>query len=213
MYRKPCWTNKRSQNSFVSSITKIDCINNQQTTNNKQQTTMDAISNKITAEFDVYYDTYEYQFGDGFYPHLQRKNQMDGRIKVGFGIVNNEWIQTTGPYIDGLDGNSGAEFLEYMNSNFYKPLVAKELQTTTKLCISSMKQNGMTKKVLATPINELSKSEFVYRVLDEMMSCAWEPQAEYIVSLIGNATDMPKTIQGKLSTNQLHTKKTNSYST
>lgn len=170
------------------------------------------IANKIAAEFDVYYDKYEYQFGYGFYPHLQREYQTDGRIKVGFDMLNNVWRQTTGPYIDGLDGNSGAEFLEYMNNNFYKPLVSKELQITTKLCISSMQKNGMTKKVLATPINELSKSEFVYRVLDEMMCCAWEPQAEYIVSLIGNTVDMPKTVQGKLSTNQLHPKKTHSYS-
>ena len=165
------------------------------------------IANKVTAEFDVYYDTHQFHFGDGFFPHLRWESHMDRCIKVGFDMLNNVWRQTTGPYIDGLDGNSGSEFLEFMNNKFYKPLVTKELQTTTKLCISSMKRNGMTKKVLVTPINELSKSEFVYRVLDEMMCCAWKPQAEYIISLIGNAADMPKTIQGKLFTKQLHPKR------
>ena len=75
-----------------------------------------------------------------------------------------------------------------------------------------MKKGGMTDKVLSTPLNELSKHEFVYRVLDEMMSCAWEPQAEYIVSLVGcgNNKSAPNTILNK-GTEQLYPKKKSPY--
>jgi hypothetical protein len=143
------------------------------------------ITNEITAEIELHYDEYEYMHGDGFYPYLKRENEIDACTKVGFILEDNRWIQTTGPYIYGLDGNYGEDILEHLNHNFYRPLASKELQTTTKLCVSSMKKNGMTDKVLSKSLNELSQSEFAYRVLDEMMSCAWEPQAEYIVSLIG----------------------------
>ena len=152
------------------------------------------MNTNITAEIEVYYDEYEYMHGDGFYPFLKRENASDACTRVGFEVKNNRWLQTTGPYIYGLDGTYGADFLEFLNSTIYKPLVSKELQTTTKLCISAMKKKGMTDKVLSTPLNELSKSEFAYRVIDEMMSCAWEPQAEYIISLIGNGRNAPAPI-------------------
>jgi len=60
---------------------------------------------------------------------------------------------------------------------------------------------------------ELSNHEFVYRVLDEMMSCAWEPQAEFIVSLIGcgnNKSSFPSIIMNK-GHEQLYPKKRSSY--
>jgi DNA-binding HxlR family transcriptional regulator len=44
----------------------------------------------------------------------------------------------------------------------------------------------MTDKVLSTPLNELSKEEFVFRVVDEMVNCEWKEQAEYIMSLVGH---------------------------
>jgi hypothetical protein len=143
------------------------------------------MSTDITAEIELHYDEYEYMHGDGLYPFLKREHERDASTKVGFILKDNQWIQTTGPYIYGLDGNYGEDILEHLNHNFYRPLASKGLQTTAKLCVLSMKKNGMTDKVLSTPLNELSQSEFAYRVLDEMMSCAWEPQAEYIVSLIG----------------------------
>jgi hypothetical protein len=169
--------------------------------------------NEITAEFEVYYDVYEYEQGDGMYPYVGREREEDGCIKVGFVLKENRWLQTTGPYIYGLDGDNGIKFLEHLNNNFYNPLISRELQTTTKLCISSMKKNGMTDKVLSTPLNELSKHEFVYRVLDEMMSCAWEPKAEFIVSLIGcgnNKSSFPSIIMNK-GHEQLYPKKRSSY--
>ena len=168
-------------------------------------------TNEIMAEFEVWYDVYEYEVGDGFYPNLEHE-EGDGRAKVGFVLRDNKWLQTSGPYIDGLDGNHGVSFLEHLNDNFYKPIMSRELQTTTKLCVSSMKKGGMTDKVLSTPLNELSKREFVYRVLDEMMSCAWEPQAEYIVSLIGcgNKSSFPSIILNK-GFEQLYPKKKSPY--
>jgi hypothetical protein len=165
-------------------------------------------TNEINAEIVVYFDNWEYRQGDGFYPNTKKEHESDACTKVGFVLRENRWIQTTGPYIYGLDGNNGTNFLELLNNKFYKPLISNELQTTTKLCVSAMKKNGMTDKVLSTPLNELSQSEFAYRVLDEMMSCAWEPQAEYIVSLvgIGNSSQAPSMIYNK-GFEQLHPKK------
>ncbi len=49
-----------------------------------------------------------------------------------------------------------------------------------------MKQDGITQRVIHTPLNELSKAEFIFRVIDEMCNCGWKAQAEYIISLVGN---------------------------
>ena len=89
------------------------------------------MTKEITAEIEVYYDVYEYEQGDGMYPAVGREREEDGCIKVGFVLRENRWLQTTGPYIYGLDGDNGIKFLEHLNENYYKPQMRQELQTTT----------------------------------------------------------------------------------
>ena len=145
---------------------------------------------------DAFYEEYEYTMGDGFYPSNKIKEGMNSHTLVGFALRNNEWVQVSGHYIYGLDGAFGAEYLEVLND---KLDCSRDLQVTTKLCISAMKQAGATDRILSTPLNDLSPAEFAYRVIEEMMSSAWEPQAEYIVSLIGTGSRniLPTMIRNK----------------
>ena len=143
------------------------------------------MSEESTVFVTMYYDNYEYRFGDGFYPCLKKEVEYDAETTVGFVLRDLEWIQTSGFLIYGLDGNYGKELLEFLNNNYFFPKQDKNIQDTLKLCISSMKTNGMTDKVLSTNMNDLTKGEFVYRVVDEMISGCWHSQAEYIISLIG----------------------------
>ena len=58
-------------------------------------------------------------------------------------------------------------------------------QIEVKLCIKSLKvERDMTAVVARTDVNDLDPSGFVYKVLDMMMNCGMQPQAEWIVSLV-----------------------------
>lgn len=65
----------------------------------------------------LFYDTYEYEFGDGFYPMLQKGDlsykQID--IKFLYNIKHNCWVQTNEIVISGLDGDNGVNLLNRMN--------------------------------------------------------------------------------------------------
>lgn len=146
---------------------------------------------------DAFYEQYEFTDGDGFYPSPKMVNNMTSHTLIGFALRDNEWVQVSGHYIYGLDGPFGPEYLQLLNENL---TTSDDLQVTTKMCISNMKRNGATERVLSTPLNDLSRSDFAYRVIDEMMSCAWQPQAEYILSLIGLGgyeTKLPTVIRNK----------------
>uniref|UniRef100_A0A6C0F0T1 Uncharacterized protein n=1 Tax=viral metagenome TaxID=1070528 RepID=A0A6C0F0T1_9ZZZZ len=139
-------------------------------------------------ELTVYYDSYEYDLGDGMYPSSDNKDGFDACMNIRFRREGSVWMQASGRCIDGLDGNYGEQMLARLNQLYNeknRPKLIKENQITTKLCMSSMKRAGLTDKVLSTPLNDLTPEEFAFRVMDEMVNCEWKAQAEYIVSLIG----------------------------
>lgn len=128
----------------------------------------------------VVYDAWEFENGDGLFPEPVENNVTSG-VVMKFQKEGDYWVQISGDAITGLDGKFGIQMLNALNAK-YK---SDELQVAAKMCMTRMKQQGMTEKVLATPLNELSKEEFAFRVVDEMLNCAWKAQADYIMSLVG----------------------------
>ena len=129
---------------------------------------------------DVFYDHYEYTNGDGYYPYLEPDNlSMDTHNVHVFQKEEDCWVQLTGPNIEGLDGDGGIRLLELLN-------VSKEKnQMTAKLCLNRIKQ---TTDVVNVSANDLSPTEFVCKVVDEMRSCGWATQSDEILSYIGGDT-------------------------
>jgi hypothetical protein len=62
----------------------------------------------------MYYDSYEYEFGDGFYPQIS-KDTLDSELTINFALINNTWKQTNSNNINGLDGNCGEHLLQLLN--------------------------------------------------------------------------------------------------
>jgi DNA-binding HxlR family transcriptional regulator len=136
----------------------------------------DTVSQRFT------YDWYEFAHGDGLFPDPVTDAKSEKGVIFKFVKEGSYWVQSSGDVITGLDGDFGIKTLTALN-NKYKP---DELQVATKMCMTRMKKQGMTDKVLSTPLNELSKEDFVFRVVDEMVNCEWKEQAEYIMSLVGH---------------------------
>ena len=74
----------------------------------------------ISAKELLYYDKYEYEFGDGFYPTIEQYNPCNEFTYISFtyNIVFNSWIQTDGFNICGLDGENGINLLNIMNTKY-----------------------------------------------------------------------------------------------
>jgi len=73
-------------------------------------------SHVITKE-TLFYDTYEYEFGDGFYPTIEKDDISNKQIEIQF-LYNkkqNCWVQQNEIVISGLDGNNGIQLLTRMN--------------------------------------------------------------------------------------------------
>jgi len=77
---------------------------------------------KIVLTRTMYYDEYESENGDGFYPAMKCENEVDDSlavINIDFELMvyNNEliWYQKTEKLIDGLDGDYGLQLLESLN--------------------------------------------------------------------------------------------------
>ena len=138
------------------------------------------MSDEIIVSQRVVYDTWEFEMGDGLFPEPVENNATSG-VVMKFRKEGDYWVQISGDSITGLDGEFGIQMLNALNAK-YK---SDELQVTAKMCMTRMKQQGITDRVLRTPLNELSKEEFVFRVVDEMVNCAWKAQADYIMSLVG----------------------------
>jgi hypothetical protein len=51
----------------------------------------------------LYYDPYELEFGDGFFPVFNRKDGYKS-IDISFEYYDNELTQLSGPVIQGYDG-------------------------------------------------------------------------------------------------------------
>ena len=138
------------------------------------------MSDEITVSQRVVYDPWEFEMGDGLFPEPVENNATSG-VVMKFQKEGDYWVQISGDAITGLDGKFGIQMLNALNAK-YK---SDELQVAAKMCMTRMKQQGMTEKVLTTPLNELSKEEFAFRVVDEMVNCEWKAQAEYMMSLVG----------------------------
>jgi len=48
-----------------------------------------------------------------------------------------------------------------------------------------MKNDGITPRILNTPLNDLTEPEFIFRVLDEFQNCGWYGKADEVVALVG----------------------------
>jgi hypothetical protein len=83
---------------------------------------------KIVVTRTMYYDEYESENGDGFYPAMKCEGEGEGEgegddslavINIDFELMvyNNEliWYQKTERLIDGLDGDYGLQLLESLN--------------------------------------------------------------------------------------------------
>jgi len=70
-----------------------------------------------------FYDFYETEYGDGFYPYLEAtKHKMEKTIDIEFKNINGEWIQTTGDCIYGFDGKVGEMVLQKLNESISRNL-------------------------------------------------------------------------------------------
>ena len=142
------------------------------------------MSDEIIVSQRVVYDPWEFEMGDGLFPEPVENNATSG-VVMKFRKEGDYWVQISGDSITGLDGEFGIQMLNALNAKYNAKYKSDELQVTAKMCMTRMKQQGITDRVLRTPLNELSKEEFVFRVVDEMVNCAWKAQADYIMSLVG----------------------------
>ena len=124
---------------------------------------------------DLYYEAFEKYYGDGYFLSSDNCKDFDAFETHVFQKHNDAWCQISGDCIDGLDGDNGIKLLDKLNET-------KELQITAKLCLNRIKRE--TDVVRAYP-NDLSQPEFVCKVVDEMINCAWKAQAEEILSYVG----------------------------
>jgi hypothetical protein len=78
----------------------------------------------------LYYDSYEKNYGDGFFPLTMYYKGYD-QVNIGFIYSNSFWRQISGDNIHGLDGNERNYLLNILNDN--------------KICCSSiLNKIGMT---------------------------------------------------------------------
>jgi hypothetical protein len=82
---------------------------------------MNTADNHDSVSALMYYDDYEYMYGDGFYPQMEKSNENTS-ILISFNIIKisekEYWHQSSVPSIRGLDGNTcGSKLLDYLNKN------------------------------------------------------------------------------------------------
>ena len=67
----------------------------------------------------LYYDSYEKDFGDGFYPSTTKSEPCTTEIDLTFILdkSNHYWIQTNCTNINGLDGDEGYKLLTLLNES------------------------------------------------------------------------------------------------
>jgi len=63
---------------------------------------------------ELYFDSYEAKFGDGFYPLTYKDASCDSTIQIEFEYYDSELFQLTGPQIKGYDGNTYNEIIRAM---------------------------------------------------------------------------------------------------
>ena len=76
-------------------------------------------SQATTYAIDFYYDAYEKDFGDGFYPLVKTHETVESTMKeiaIQFQLIHQTWKQTSGDMIYGLDGDTGKIVLDMLNA-------------------------------------------------------------------------------------------------
>lgn len=63
-----------------------------------------------------YYDSYEKNYGDGFYPLTYRDRSCDAQIDIEFELNNGTLSQLTGPIIHGFDGDTYNDIINTFNN-------------------------------------------------------------------------------------------------
>ena len=73
--------------------------------------------NSMTIHIELFYDSYEKVYGDGFYPVTEKCNTCSSNAIIEFELDKNEyWKQTTYQSIKGLDGNQGEKVLQLIEN-------------------------------------------------------------------------------------------------
>lgn len=64
----------------------------------------------------LYYDSYEFKNGDGFYPLTFKDKSCDSEIDILFEVYDFELTQLSGPLIRGYDGNTKSEIIRLVTA-------------------------------------------------------------------------------------------------
>jgi len=78
----------------------------------------------------LYYDYYEQNYGDGFYPITEKSGPCTQSIHIKFQLVGNFWKQMDEIMICGLDGNEGPLLLNKLNGLLYSGIGIKNKYDT-----------------------------------------------------------------------------------
>lgn len=65
----------------------------------------------------LYYDSYEKNYGDGFYPLIYKDLSCDKQIDIDFELIDGNLIQRNGPPISGYDGNTYTDIIKLILSD------------------------------------------------------------------------------------------------
>ena len=61
----------------------------------------------------MYYDSYEKNYVDGFYPLIYKTNSCNTEIQIEFELINGKLVHNQ-PYIDGYDGTTYEDILKIL---------------------------------------------------------------------------------------------------
>lgn len=90
------------------------------------------MSQQITC--DMYFDEYERELGDGFYPLMNNNTNLTTvSINFKYNKLLECWVQLNEDAIMGLDGDTGKELLFFLNNKSNPP----------KICSLILNKNGI----------------------------------------------------------------------
>jgi hypothetical protein len=95
-------------------------------------------NSQATYAIDFYYDSYEKDFGDGFYPLVKTNNTIEPTMKetqIQFQVINNIWKQASGDMIYGLDGENGKILLNILNAKQGSVTVGTQIVNSSYITI------------------------------------------------------------------------------
>ena len=114
--------------------------------------------NEIIITCKLYFDKYEKEFGDGFYPQLKIDvnksygviNNSYGSITISFKLIDNNtaWIQLDGPVIMGFDGTNGIPILICLNSQAPRVSASKIYNCAYRLIYPRQPYNNSTYRLI-----------------------------------------------------------------